>query len=281
MHVVGEGTRQQILRSENSPALQSAHIKHVGISDAVEPYRIARTQLSGAFLLCTLAGEGRMLLDGKWRHHLPGAISVAPAMTLHAFHAIAGVRWETCWVRFTPEAAISQSNAIVPLLIEADCRPLKSAVEGLQYEASSGQHVASEILWVGLLQHYVARLTSRHNGDPRIYAAFDAVQSDFARQWTLETLAAKANMSPEHFRRLCLRTLGRSPMRQVTALRVQRAAHLLATTAEKFESIAIDMGYRNPFAFSNTFKKITGFRPSVMRQSGGNRDDTVAPNVRG
>ncbi|RZA11588.1 MAG: helix-turn-helix domain-containing protein, partial [Lysobacteraceae bacterium] len=43
------------------------------------------------------------------------------------------------------------------------------------------------------------------------------------------------------------------------------AAHLLATSSEKIEAIAHAVGYVNPFAFSNTFKRLTGFRPSDYR----------------
>ncbi|CAN7568665.1 AraC family transcriptional regulator [Rhizobium sp. LjRoot30] len=266
-HIVGDDTHQMILRARDSAVLRAAHIEHVGISDAAAPYSIVRTELAGTFLLGTIAGEGRMLLDGEWQAHTPGRISLAPAMSLHAFHAVPGIRWKTCWVRFSPRARVSQTNTIVPLIIEADCNPLKCAIEGLQHETADSNNSTSEMLWGDLIQHYVMRVTSRINGDARIYAAFEAVQNELARAWTVEDLAEAANLSTEHFRRLCVRTLGRSPMRQVTALRVQRAAHLLTTTNEKIEAIASDVGYVNPFAFSNTFKKITGFRPSTMREN--------------
>lgn len=266
-HIIGKDTRQWILRAQDCAALQSAHIEHVGICDAVEPYSIIRTKLAGSFLLGTLAGEGQMLLDGRWRSHKPGMISLAPALSLHAFHAVPCQRWKFCWVRFSPEAGISQSHAAAPLIVEVDCQPLQHAIEGLQREAAGEAHPASEVLWTELIQHYVIRVTSRGHNDPRILSVFQAVQNNFARPWTIEDLAKKANLSPEHFRRLCIRLLGRSPMRQVTALRMQRAAHLLATTELKIEVIASEVGYQNPFAFSNTFNKLTGFRPSALRQA--------------
>lgn len=272
-HVVGADTRQWILRAPDSAALQAAQIEHVGINDAAVPYSMVRTQLSGSFLLATLAGEGRMLLDGRWRPHRPGMVSLAPALSLHAFHAIPGVRWQNCWVRFSTQATVSRSTAIVPLIVEADGRALECAIRGLQHEVASSAHPASEVLWVELIQHYVARFASHGHGDPRIFIAFEAVQRDYARPWAVEDLARKAHLSPEHLRRLCLRFLGRSPMQQVTALRVQRAAHLLATTDLKIEVIASEVGYQNPFAFSNTFKKLTGLRPSAVRASQGEKSE--------
>lgn len=78
----------------------------------------------------------------------------------------------------------------------------------------------------------------------------------------LERLARLAHMSTEHLRRLCHRQLGRSPMHHVIFLRMRRAAELLSTTNDKVETIANAVGYQNPFVFSNTFKKWTGWRPS-------------------
>lgn len=264
-HIVGSDTQQEILRSSECSALQSVQIDHVGVCDAAEPYKIVRTKLSGAFLLGTVEGEGAVLLDGRWRSHHAGVVSLAPASSLHAFHAVPGVRWKTCWVRFTHEASISRSKAIMPLVGDFDCRPLMHAICGLQREANSPRDPSSLMLWVELILHYVKRFTTPPNRDQRLDAVFSAVQQDIARPWTVRELAARGNLSTEHLRRLCVNQLGRSPMQQVTALRMQRATHLLASTEHKIETIASDVGYENPFAFSNTFKKITGFRPSKLR----------------
>ena len=58
----------------------------------------------------------------------------------------------------------------------------------------------------------------------------------------------------------------RSPMHQVTYLRMRRASELLATKEFTVEAIANEIGYRNPFVFSNAFAKWTGFRPSQYRR---------------
>ena len=72
-------------------------------------------------------------------------------------------------------------------------------------------------------------------------------------------------MSPEHLRRLCRKALGRSPMQHVIWLRMRKAAQLLASTDAKVDSVAKQVGYVNPFVFSNTFKKWIGWRPSEHR----------------
>jgi AraC-like DNA-binding protein len=41
---------------------------------------------------------------------------------------------------------------------------------------------------------------------------------------------------------------------------------MLATTAFTVEAIANEIGYQNPFVFSNAFRKWIGFRPSEYRR---------------
>jgi transcriptional regulator GlxA family with amidase domain len=121
------------------------------------------------------------------------------------------------------------------------------------------------MVWVDVIEHYVSRILEPLQREPRLVQVWNAVKADLARDWTLADLSALANTSEEHLRRLCQRNLGRSPGKQLAALRIAHAAHLLTTTNSKIEAIAHSVGYLNPFAFSNTFKRLTGFRPSDYR----------------
>ena len=119
--------------------------------------------------------------------------------------------------------------------------------------------------WVELIQTYVLRFAQPWRMDERLSLLWERVAERLPEEWTLHDLAHLAHMSEEHLRRLCTQQLGRSPMRQVTYLRMRRAAELLATTNAKIESIALEVGYQNPFVFSTTFKKWIGWRPSEHR----------------
>lgn len=55
-------------------------------------------------------------------------------------------------------------------------------------------------------------------------------------------------------------------MHQVTYQRMRRAAELLAATQLTIEAIAYEVGYHNPFVFSNAFTKWIGWRPSEYRR---------------
>lgn len=264
-HIVGRNTHQAMVRAEECPALAQRQISHVGVGDAAVPYRIVRTHLSGTYVHASLGGEGRILLDGRWRPHQAGMVSLAPAHVLHAFHAIPSKRWQYCWVRYMPSSPRSSIRFMAPVIARFDPQPLNHAILGFMREFHSGGKASSAMLWIDLIEHYISRFAEPLQGEDRLRAVWGAVQTDLAHPWTIGKLAAKAKISGEHLRRLCQQSLGRSPMQQLTYLRIQYAAHRLATTGEKIEHIAQQVGYQNPFAFSNTFKRMTGFRPSQFQ----------------
>ena len=264
-HINGPDTGLWTVRAEDCPVLRQRHIAHVGVGDAAVPYRIVRTKLSGAYLHGSLGGEGRMLIDGRWRPHRDGMVSLAPAHVLHAFHAIPSRRWNYCWVRYTPESPRSMVHTMAPIIGTFDCRPLGHAIMGLFTEMQAGREMANCALWLDLIESYVDGFAEPWRREERLLAVWSSVRKDLSRRWTLADLAELAGLSGEHLRRLCQSSLGRSPMQQLTNLRVQHAAHQLATTNAKLETIAEAAGYRNPFAFSNVFKRVTGVRPSQFR----------------
>jgi len=107
---------------------------------------------------------------------------------------------------------------------------------------------------------------SQWKHDDRLRLLWERVTAQLAELWTLVRLAREAGYSKEHLRRLCQRQLGRSPIHQVTYLRMRRAAELLNTTERTIEAIAQEVGYQNPFVFSNAFTKWIGWRPSEYRR---------------
>ncbi|WP_199173191.1 helix-turn-helix transcriptional regulator [Pollutimonas subterranea] len=264
-HIFGDDTRVVTVRAEHCEPLAARHIAHVAVIDAAAPYTIVRTHLSGGFMQVCLGGEGKTLLDGKWHRHTVGVGSFAPAHVLHAFHCLPGQRWQLCWVRFMPTSPRSLASAMAPGLTRFDGRPLEHAILGLSREMDLGADPGTCAIWVDIIERYVARMIDPWQREPRLNDMWKVVLADIGRTWSLDELARLAHISPEHLRRLCWKNFGRSPGKQLTTMRIAQAAHQLVTTPKKIEAIARDVGYVNPFTFSNTFKRLTGFRPSEYR----------------
>jgi AraC-like DNA-binding protein len=265
-HVVGTATREERVRAQECPPLAGHHIAHVGIADAAAPYEMVRLDLSGAYFLSCHSGHGQILLDGRWQTCRAGWACLAPAHARLAFRAVKGTRWGFTWVRYVEQAGqrriISSSS---PALARFDPAPIRAAVQGLAAEMRSQVAPMAVTHWVELIHTYVLRFAQPWQSDDRLGHLWDYVATRLGERWSLDLLAARCHLSTEHLRRLCRRELGRSPMHQVIYLRMQLAAKLLATSDDKIETIAHEVGYENPFVFSTTFKKWVGWRPSEYR----------------
>jgi AraC-like DNA-binding protein len=249
------------------PALNQYQIIHVGITRAVAPTRIVRTKQTTTYFLACFGGKGKVLVDGRWRVCGAGFASLLPAHTLNAFHTLRGVRWEFCWVCYQqPPEQRPIADAASPVMARFEARPLHSAILGLIHECGSVAEPTMIQHWTDLIHHYVLRFAQAMQHDDRLRLLWKRVAAHLAEDWTLARLAHEAGYSNEHLRRLCRHQLGRSPMHQVTYLRMRRAAELLANTPLTIEAIAQDVGYHNPFVFSNAFTKWIGWRPSDYRR---------------
>ena len=177
-HIVGDDTHQSIVRAEECPALAQRQISHVGVGDAAVPYKIVRTHLSGTYVHASLGGEGRILLDGRWRPHRAGMVSLAPAHVLHAFHAIPSKRWQYCWVRYLPTSPRSSIRFMAPVMAQFDPQPLNHAILGFIREFHAGNNTSSAMLWIDLIEHYISRFAEPLQREDRLRAVWEAVQAD-------------------------------------------------------------------------------------------------------
>ena len=102
--------------------------------------------------------------------------------------------------------------------------------------------------------------------DPGLYKAIESMHSDYARDWTLESLAKKSGISRAGFASKFRKSMGETPLKYLTTVRMQAAANLLITTDQKLETVAASVGYQDPFSFSKAFKRATGSAPRDYRE---------------
>ncbi|WP_086829502.1 helix-turn-helix domain-containing protein [Allokutzneria sp. NRRL B-24872] len=105
--------------------------------------------------------------------------------------------------------------------------------------------------------------------DPRIARVQRLIAETPEAPHTLISLAAHAGLSPSRFSHLYTSSTGRSPMREVRARRMHRAAQLLTGTGMSVAAIARTVGYVDQFHFSRAFRLEFGLPPSSYRRDGG------------
>lgn len=99
-----------------------------------------------------------------------------------------------------------------------------------------------------------------------IQKIIEYIEGNISGEFNLEELAKKANMSRYHFCRYFTQHTGKSPMRFVKFIRVQKAKELLKKDKDIW-TVAVETGFNSPSNFSKHFKRVTGMSPSAYKKS--------------
>ncbi len=265
----GLRTKRWELNAADCPALAAHRIARIGLHDVAAPYRRVRVHPTGSFLMACFAGQGRVLLDGRWQIIRAGTACMAPPRVLNAFAAVSTHRWAFAWVRYDePSPVVPIVGADSPVRVRTDAEVLRRIVEGLRAEWEAARDPRALHHWIELAHGCVRRLAQPWHGrtNAKLQQLWEGVGAALADNWTLEQLAVRSHMSKEKLRRACLRELGRSPMQHLTYMRMQRAQELLEASNDKLEVVGAQVGYDSAVVFSRAFKRWIGRSPSEYRQ---------------
>lgn len=153
---------------------------------------------------------------------------------------------------------------------------IASAVEETHASRAGSETVLaklSELLFVRVLRRYIEQLPESSAGwlaslrDQQINRALQAMHSEPARDWTLETLAREAGMSRAVLADRFARCVGETPMKYLAKWRMQLATGLLVNPGMPVEAVAEKVGYKSEAAFNRAFKSIVGLPPGTWRRS--------------
>ena len=133
----------------------------------------------------------------------------------------------------------------------------------LIYAAQATQHVLSLLLYRNRLLPADQRSSMRRE---RIESAIAFMQANLNENLRLEDFAREAGMSVSHFSERFRRQTGQSPMAYFIQLRMRLACRLLDLSGQPVKSVALEIGYKDPYYFSRIFKKSMGISPDRYRE---------------
>lgn len=84
---------------------------------------------------------------------------------------------------------------------------------------------------------------------------------------TLQDVAGHVALSNNHFSTVFSQEMGQTFTEYVTQVRMEKAKHLLSSTADRSAQISLAVGYNDPHYFSYLFKKQVGMSPREFRRS--------------
>lgn len=260
-NILGTETREWGISAQICPALRAFHIRGVGLGSPGRGYRIVRHRPPFSHINVCIEGEGRTLVDGRWRPFLAGTAGLFPRMVPHGGHWDDSP-WRMCWVLY------DEPPGKKPLLpgpdirfVATDPRPFERALLGLHEELHGRADARLIELWVELLHRLVVTVADSAASSSRLARVWEVVDSNLVHPWTAADLASLACMSEVHLRRVAAAEVGRTPLQHVAFLRVRRAAYLLETQAETVENVASQVGYQSISAFTSAFKRWLGRLP--------------------
>lgn len=100
-----------------------------------------------------------------------------------------------------------------------------------------------------------------------VSSALDMIGHRFADNLSVADLAARAHLSPGHFRHVFRQEVGITPLQYLRRYRLYQARGLLADTELSVGQVAARTGFADPFYFSRAFKYEHGSSPSAYRET--------------
>jgi len=264
MQEFGERTRERLVTDLARAALDTRRMYGAGIIQAPIGFSFAET-IGDWLILACYAGTGEVLVDGEWRRCTNGSVYVAPPGAFHGYRALEEQPWGVCWSMYHQPGELDRLELRSPVIIEHDVRSYLMAMMGLYTESIGLRDDAALVHWVELLHLQGMRILDHVPDRDRLYDLWQHVDADLSHPWTLGELAKLACLCPEQLRVQTQKSHGRSPMKHLTALRMRRAAVLLQSTGDTVAAIGAGVGYTDPYAFSEAFKRWMGAPPSAYR----------------
>jgi AraC-like DNA-binding protein len=100
---------------------------------------------------------------------------------------------------------------------------------------------------------------------PEVSRVVELLESDLARSWRMDELAAPVGLSRGHLRRLFVEGLGVTPLTYQNQRRALRAQDLLADPDRTIPEVMAEVGWTTPGHWTTMFRRHTGMTPREYR----------------
>ena len=211
---------------------------------------------SGSLLAVAPGIRHRLLSPTPAAHHFFFAGIDVPAVLAPAKTAAAlWAKSPACFVRHVPEIAPAFRLLIREVSMNAAFRKeaLRLALHFLVLELTRCLRTTPK----------PASLTLRH---PAVVRARELIDHQPARDWTVQTLAVMAGLSPSRLSACFKAEVGMTVHRYLMRARIEAARTMLRDTDLPVTAIALELGYASSQHFSSAFKAATGRSPSASRR---------------
>ena len=276
--VVPGPTRRMLARH---PLLRGLFVTDAGFYPRAAGHWVERPAGSPTHLLIAcLRGRGWVRSNGRTWPMERGDIVALPANQPHSYGAHDDAPWSIAWVHFMGDESEAWLEFSVGRMGAASaCHVPPERLDSLGidrmhlvleqgYGLRQLVEAASSLrLALTTLSRLRVQTAAAVSAQERVAATVARVQQDFQSSIRVPELAAAAGLSVTHFTALFREQTGYPPTDYLIRVRVQRGAHLLATSLSSIGDIATLSGFADSFYFTRCFKRIMGCSPRAYREA--------------
>ncbi len=118
------------------------------------------------------------------------------------------------------------------------------------------------------------------NNEP-VQSALNLIETDYAEELSIKTIAEHVAVSPFHFQRMFIRDVGESVAGYIRSRRLEQAVKLIAADRDaSLIQVAFECGFETHSAFSKAFKRHFEMSPSQFAKGGAERVLTSSADTR-
>jgi len=236
------------------------------------------TRASGtreAVLIVCTAGKGWVESQARRHEVAAGDVVFIGPDEPHSYGADDDEPWTIEWVHFSGMETLSWRDAIVGDDVFLQLHPAAPAsirLARVHEHLEAGYDEAQLLLAAAALRRSLTepiKLGRVPGHTPTsvegVEATADWMRTHLSSQATLATLAKMAGMSPSRYSDIFRQRFGFPPIDWFMRQRVQQACLLLDVTRDKVEIVGLEVGFRDPYYFSRSFRKVMGRSPRAYR----------------
>ena len=269
-----------------NPLLAQLYITQMGhFPKASFHYRERRNGCPDNILFYCQQGKGWYVLGKEYFEIKANEYAILPAGTHYMrYGADEQDPWSIYWVHFSG-TYIQQLNQLLSITASRGAKPVPfdekttENWETIYHSLELGFTIpnicnANFCLYklianfVFLEQHLSVPSAALSTKNAIIDAAIKDMKSQLNQMLTVDEIAARQGISASHLTHLFKSTTGRSPIDYFIQLKMQIACKLLHDSNMKIKSVALEVGYKDPYYFSRAFKNNMSLSPEQYRKAG-------------
>ncbi len=235
-----------------------------------------------------LEGRGQVTCEGKMWRIGPGDLFLLKADRPHSYQTDEKNPWSIQWVHFIGasvkeflklldyEKSFGKLGPVRHLEDPETLVALKKSFEKMTHAYENGfglldcvrASLALREIFLLLAEHEKPPETSKLLGNkPAVDSILKLMKNKVYGDFSLEEMAAGANLSVTHFSRLFRSQTGFSPTDYFIRLKIRHASQKILATQTGIREVAREFGFDDEYYFSRIFKKITGGSPRRYRET--------------